>query len=86
VTYHHPDPTLQSHPGAGPGRLPGRAGVAPARHPSWDSHIDALRRAGVHRVYGDHVWPLHEPRSAPGRELPWSALLDAVNAAAPVAR
>jgi hypothetical protein len=63
-----------------------RVNAAHARHPSWGSHIEALRRAGVHLVYGDHVWPLHEPRSAPGRELPWSALLDAVNAAVPVAR
>ena len=58
-----------------------RINAAHARHPSWDSHLDALRRAGVHLIYGDEVWPLHEPRSAPGRELPWSAMLDAVNAA-----
>jgi Flavoprotein len=63
-----------------------RVNAAHTRHPSWDSHIDALRRAGVHLVYGEDVWPLHEPRSAPGRELPWSAVLDAVNAAVPVAR
>jgi hypothetical protein len=60
--------------------------TAHARHPSWDGHIAALRRAGVHLVYGDDVWPLHEPRSAPGRELPWSAVLDAVNAAVPAGR
>lgn len=58
-----------------------RVNAAHARHPSWESHIEALRRAGVHLVYGDDVWPLHEPRSAPGRDLPWSAMLDAVNAA-----
>ncbi len=63
-----------------------RVNAAHARHPSWDSHIAVLRRAGVHLVYGDDVWLLHEPRSAPGRELPWSAALDAVNAAVPVAR
>jgi hypothetical protein len=63
-----------------------RVNAAHARHPSWDGHLDALRRAGVHLVYGDDVWPLHEPRSAPGRELPWSAVLDAVNAAVPVGR
>jgi hypothetical protein len=63
-----------------------RVNAAHARHPSWDGHLDALRRAGVHLVYGDGVWPLHEPRSAPGRELPWSAVLDAVNAAVPVVR
>ncbi len=63
-----------------------RVNAAHARHPSWDSHIAALRRAGVQLVYGDDVWPLHEPRSAPGRELPWSAALDAVNAAVPAER
>jgi hypothetical protein len=63
-----------------------RVNAAHARHPSWDSHLDTLRRAGVHLVYGDDVWPLHEPRSAPGRKLPWSAVLDAVNAAVPLAR
>ena len=63
-----------------------RVNAAHARHPLWNSHIDTLRRAGVHLVYGDDVWPLHEPRSAPGRELPWSAVLDAVNAAVPIAR
>ncbi len=63
-----------------------RVNAAHARHPSWDLHIEALRRAGVHLVYGDDVWPLHEPRSAPGRELPWSAVFDAVNAAVPESR
>jgi hypothetical protein len=60
-----------------------RVNAAHARHPSWDEHLAKLRRAGVHLVYGDDVWPLHEPRSAPGRELPWSAVLDAVNAVVP---
>lgn len=63
-----------------------RVNAAHARHPAWDSHIDALRRAGVHLVYGEDVWPLHEPRSAPGRELPWSAVLDAINTAVPASR
>ena len=63
-----------------------RVNAAHARHPLWNSYIDTLRRAGVHLVYGDDVWPLHEPRSAPGRELPWSAVLGAVNAAVPIAR
>jgi flavoprotein len=63
-----------------------RVNAAHARHPSWDGHLAALRRAGVHLVYGDDVWPLHEPRSATGRELPWSTVLDAVNAAVPVWR
>jgi 3-polyprenyl-4-hydroxybenzoate decarboxylase len=61
-----------------------RVNAAHARHPSWEGHLAALRRGGVHLVYGDDVWPLHEPRSAPGRQLPWSAVLDAVNAAVPV--
>jgi Flavoprotein len=63
-----------------------RVNAAHARHPLWNSHLDTLRRAGVHLVYGDDVWPLHEPRSAPKRELPWSAVLEAVNAAVPVGR
>lgn len=56
-----------------------RINAAHARHPMWQQHIDALRRAGVRLVYGDDVWPLHEPRSAPGKDLPWPALLQAVN-------
>lgn len=64
-----------------------RVNAAHARHPSWEGHLAALRRAGVHLVYGEDVWSLHEPRSAPpGRELPWSAMLDAVNAAVPAER
>jgi hypothetical protein len=58
-----------------------RVNAAHARHPAWDGHVAALRRAGVHLVYGDDVWPLHEPRSAPDRDLPWTAILDAVRAA-----
>jgi hypothetical protein len=27
---------------------------------------------------GDDVWPLHEPRSAPGKELPWAAIIDTI--------
>ncbi len=55
-----------------------RINAAHARQPAWDGHIAALRRAGVVLVMGDDVWPLHEPRSAPGRELPWSAIIDAI--------
>jgi 3-polyprenyl-4-hydroxybenzoate decarboxylase len=58
-----------------------RINAAHARHPSWQSHIDALHRAGVELVYGDDVWPLHEPRSAPGRDLPWAAIRDRIQAA-----
>jgi hypothetical protein len=63
-----------------------RVNAAHARQPAWDNHIDALGCAGVRLVYGDDVWPLHEPRSAPGPELPWKAVLDAVNATVPVSR
>lgn len=52
-----------------------RINAAHARQPSWDSHIAALTRAGVHLVMGDDVWPLHEPRSAPGKQLPWDAII-----------
>jgi hypothetical protein len=45
-----------------------------------------LRRVGVHLLYGDDVWPLHEPRSAPGRELPWAAMLCAIETAVPAER
>lgn len=55
-----------------------RVNAAHARHPSWEGHVEALRRAGVRLVYGDDVWPLHEPRSAPGRGLPWDAVLTAI--------
>lgn len=58
-----------------------RINAAHARQPAWESHIGALRRAGVYLVYGDDVWPLHEPRSAPGRELPWAAILNAIRGA-----
>jgi hypothetical protein len=55
-----------------------RINAAHARHPSWGAHIAALERAGVHLIMGDDVWPLHEPRSAPGKELPWAAIMDAI--------
>ncbi|MFF3514785.1 flavoprotein [Streptomyces sp. NPDC002573] len=60
-----------------------RVNAAHARHPAWQGHIDALRAGAVHLVYGPAVWPLYEPREAPaGRELPWGAVLDAVDEAA----
>jgi hypothetical protein len=62
-----------------------RVNAAHARHPAWESHIAALRRAGVRLVYGEEVWPLHEPRSAPGRELPWAAILAEIRGAVPFA-
>ncbi|GAA2918147.1 flavoprotein [Streptomyces violaceus] len=59
-----------------------RVNAAHARHPAWQRHIDTLRAGGVHVVYGADVWQLYEPREAPaGRALPWSAVLDAVDAA-----
>ncbi|MFF4825770.1 flavoprotein [Streptomyces sp. NPDC001312] len=59
-----------------------RVNAAHARHPAWQGHVDALRSGGVHVVYGPDVWPLYEPREAPtGRELPWAAVLDAVEEA-----
>jgi hypothetical protein len=63
-----------------------RVNAAHARHPAWEGHLAALRRAGVRLVYGDDVWPLHEPRSAPGRDLPWPAIVDAVRDAIGAAR
>ena len=57
-----------------------RVNAAHARHPAWQRHIEALRGAGVRLIYGPDVWPLYEPREAPpGRELPWAAVLDAVD-------
>jgi phosphopantothenoylcysteine synthetase/decarboxylase len=55
-----------------------RVNAAHAGQPAWSSHIAALREAGVRLVYGDEVWPLYPPRSKPGRELPWLAILDAI--------
>jgi hypothetical protein len=59
-----------------------RVNAAHARHPAWESHLDGLRRVGVHLVYGEDVWPLYEPRVEPaGQQLPWAAVLEAANAA-----
>jgi len=50
--------------------------AAHARHPAWEGHIAALRKAGVELVYGADVWPLYEPRQGPAvRELPWATVL-----------
>jgi hypothetical protein len=51
-----------------------RVNAAHARQPAWPSHIENLRRVGVDLVYGDEVWPLHEPRTEPGRQLPWNSI------------
>ena len=58
-----------------------RVNAAHARHPAWPAHLDALRMAGVELIYGEDVWPLHEPRSAPGKQLPWSAIIETVERA-----
>src|SRR6266545_2036661 len=58
-----------------------RINAAHAGQPAWAGHIAALRNAGVHLVYGEDVWPLHRPRSAPGRQLPWPAIIDAIRSA-----
>ncbi len=56
-----------------------RVNAAHARHPARESHLANLRRAGVQLLYGDHIWPLAEPRSAAdGRSLPWAAIRQAI--------
>jgi hypothetical protein len=55
-----------------------RVNAAHAGHPVWEDHVAALTRAGVHLVIGEDVWPLHKPRSAPGRELPWSTIIETI--------
>jgi hypothetical protein len=57
-----------------------RVNAAHAAQPAWEHHIDALRTSGVHLVYGEDVWPLHTPRSAPGKEIPWSAIRERIEA------
>jgi phosphopantothenoylcysteine synthetase/decarboxylase len=59
-----------------------RVNAAHTRHPLWQRHVSALRDAHVHLVHGREVWPLYEPRDeAPARELPWAAVLEAVERA-----
>ena len=58
-----------------------RVNAAHAGQPAWESHLAALRRAGVKLIYGEDVWALHRPRSAPGRRLPWQAIIDTTKAA-----
>lgn len=55
-----------------------RVNAAHAGHPAWNQHIEALRAAGVFLVYGEKVWPLHQPRSEPDRRLPWAAIHEAI--------
>ncbi|MPZ67857.1 MAG: flavoprotein [Pseudonocardiaceae bacterium] len=56
-----------------------RVNAAHAGQPAWTAHIEALTRAGVHLVYGHDVWPLHAPRSAPGKILPWDDIRKAIS-------
>lgn len=58
-----------------------RINAGHAGQPAWDQHLEALSKGGVHLVYGDDVWPLHKPRSAPGRELPWDAIRESIERA-----
>ena len=58
-----------------------RINAAHAGQPAWDQHIATLSKAGAHLVYGDDIWPLHQPRSAPNRELPWDAIRQAIEQA-----
>jgi 3-polyprenyl-4-hydroxybenzoate decarboxylase len=61
-----------------------RVNAAHAGQPAWNGHIELLRKAGVHLVYGEDVWPLHRPRSAPDKQLPWNAIRRAIEAAVEV--
>lgn len=59
-----------------------RVNAAHTLHPAWPRHLAALREAGVHLVHGPEAWPLDEPRATPpARELPWAAVLAAVERA-----
>lgn len=56
-----------------------RVNAAHARQPAWSNHLAGLRSVGVHLIYGPDVWPLAEPRTAGPRDLPWHAILAAVD-------
>ncbi|MFB6776449.1 flavoprotein [Streptomyces sp. NPDC056352] len=56
-----------------------RVNAAHARHPAWQRHIEALRKADVDLVHGPDVWPLYEPREGPEvRELPWPTIMESI--------
>jgi hypothetical protein len=55
-----------------------RISAAYARQPSRNDHFDRLGSGGIELIYGKHVWPLAEPRTAGPRELPWDAILSAL--------
>lgn len=56
-----------------------RINAAHARQPAWYEHLARLRSVGVHLVYGADVWPLAEPRAGGQRDLPWTAILAAID-------
>ena len=57
-----------------------RVNAAHARQPAWESHLGLLRSAGVQLIYGEDVWPLQEPRSAPERSIPWAIIREGIRA------
>jgi flavoprotein len=57
--------------------------AAHARHPAWSSHLQSLQDACVHLIYGNDIWPLREPRAEAGRDLPWNAILETIEANRP---
>lgn len=60
-----------------------RVNTAHVRHPAWNAHVEALRAAGVHLLLGAEFGPLPEPGgSGEEVELPWTRILDEVDAVA----
>ena len=55
-----------------------RINAAHARQPAWSDHLNRLRSVGVELIYGEHVWPLAEPRTSGPREPPWAAIFSAL--------
>jgi hypothetical protein len=55
-----------------------RVNAALARQPAWNDDLDRLRSVGVELVYGEHVWPLAEPRTAGPPELSRAATPNAL--------
>lgn len=58
-----------------------RINAAHANQPAWADHLNALRSAGVILLYGDSIWPLHVPRGAPGKTLPWEGISASIRGA-----
>lgn len=52
--------------------------AAQARHPALLPNIERLRWANVTVLFGDDVYPLHEPRQGGQHEYPWFRALDAL--------